>query len=295
MSRSLRRALSAVAVVGVGALLVTPLAASAATKMLIRGTVACSAGQPAVGVWIESSAGGSEWADDQSWQFTTSQPNRSYRYFEETVTSPSSKSKISLHVGCGGTPSRWSKDLWSEGFPVGSTGRVINVACDYAKRSRTVGACKQAPKGSDAGVNPYASTSKYCTGGAVYRWYKATGYWPLVNRSKSYSEPKDGTSPGDAKWIDDNAASRGFRVSKIPHIRSMVVFNNRSKWGHVGWVTRIYRSSGRVYFDYIDRNGGNRWINASLGQTNDYGRDVTRKGQAWDSSQRFVVARVYPK
>lgn len=289
MSRFSSRSIFGIAAVAAVALLVTPMTASAATSMLIRGTVTCSGSQPAVGVWIESSAGGSEWANDQSWLFSTASPNKSYRYFEETVSSRSSKSTISLHVGCGGTPSKWTKDLWSKGFPVGSAGRVINVACDYSKPSRKTGACTEAPVGRDAKVNPYNETSDYCTGGAVYQWYKATGYWPYLSRRS------DGSGSGDARYMDDNAVSNRFRVSTVPHLRSIVVFNNATPpFGHVGWVTRIYRVSGRIYFDMIDRNGG-RLINASQGITDAFGKDVLRKGKLWDSSQRFIVARAYPR
>ncbi len=287
MSRlSLRFGPGLAALIAMG-LLILPVSASAATNMLVRGTVACSGGQPAVGVWIESSAGGSEWANDQSWQYSSVSPNRSYRYFEETVTSPASRTSISLHVGCGGTSLKWGKDLWSAKYPVGSSGRVINVACDYSKASRATGACTQAPIGRNAGSNPYVGTAKYCTGGAVYQWYVATGYWPYVHRKR------DGSGSGDAKWMDDNAVSNGFRVSSVPHLRAMVVFNNRSAWGHVGWVTKIYRIGSTVYFDYVDRNGAGPVDREGRGP--DYGIDRTRIRQVWDSSQRFIVAPAYPK
>lgn len=281
------RVIAAVAISLAAGAFVSPTAATASTSMLVRGTVSCSGGQPAVGVWIESSAGGSEWADDKSWQYSKSSPNWSYRYFEEKVSSPATTTKISLHVGCGGKPSKWGKDLWAYDYPVTAKGRVINVACDYGKRSRVKGACKQAPVGRDAGSNPYKGYEGYCTGGAVYRWYKATGYWPYLHRKR------DGTGSGDAKWMDDNATSNGFRVRKVPHVRSIVVFNNRSTWGHVGWVTKVYRVGSTIYFDYIDRNGSGP-VDAT-GKGPDFGVDKTRKNQPWDSSQRFIVARVYPK
>lgn len=275
-------------------LLAAPLSASAATSMLIRGTVACSGGQPAVGVWIESSAGGSEWANDQSWQYSSSPPNRSYRYFEETVTSPSSRSTISLHVGCGGEPSKWSKDLWSTGILVGSKGRDINLVCDYAKPQRKAGACTAPPKGTPATTKPYSrepgegrypgDTTGHCTGGAVYQWYKATGYWPYINRGV----PE--LNVGHAKYMDDHARQNKFRVTPVPHVRSLVVFNTQGTFGHVGWVTKVYRKSGKIVFDYVDRNGSPEWVNKSLAITRDFGKDKTRTGKAWDSTQSFILA-----
>lgn len=273
-------------------LLAAPLSASAATSMLIKGTVACSGGQRAVGVWIESSAGGSEWADDQSWQYSSTSPNRSYRYFEETVTSPSSRSSISLHVGCGGEPSRWTKDLWSAGIVVGSKGRDINVVCDYNKPQRKAGACTTPPVGTAATTKPYprasgegrypGDTSGYCTGGAVYQWYKATGYWPYVNRGAP------GLNVGHAKYMDDHARANRFRLSTVPQVRSLVVFNAQGSFGHVGWVTKVYRKSGKVVFEYVDRNGdpdpdGN-------GITAAFGKDKARPAKAWDSTQTFILA-----
>lgn len=275
-------------------LLAAPLSASAATNMLIRGTVACSGGQPAVGVWIESSAGGSEWADDQSWQYSSSSPNRSYRYFEETVTSPSSRSTISLHVGCGGVPSKWSKDLWSAGILVGSKGRDINLLCDYGKPQRKAGACTVPPEGIAAKTRPYprepgearypGDTTGHCTGGAVYQWYKATGYWPFINRGV----PE--LNVGHAKYMDDHARVNKFRVATVPQVRSLVVFNTQGTHGHVGWVTKVYRKSGKVVFDYVDRNGSSEWANKSLAITKDFGKDKTRPGKAWDSNQSFILA-----
>lgn len=242
--------------------------AGAATAMLVRGTVRCSSGQPAVGVWVQSSRDGSGFATT-SWQF----PNAGgYRYFQRTVSSSTSTSTISIHVGCGGSPASWAKDLYSPNYTVGSSGRTINLACSSGAATHTV-ACKSAPKGPTVTYNMGAPG--YCTWGAYDKWKASTGYYPKIG--------------GDAIAMDDNALKNGFYVWGVPHVRSMVVFN-RGTYGHVGWVTSVYKNSkGQVAFDYWDMNGGTL-IPGTDAKTTDFGRFVKRTGKVWDSTQRFILA-----
>jgi hypothetical protein len=281
-TRGARTARASLAVLMIATCCMTASAATAAaaTKMVVRGTVSCSQGKAPVAIWIASSGGGSGLVGkDWIWRFASKGANGSYAYFEKTITSSTSKSTINVHVGCGGKASAWGKDLWSADYKgVGSKGRTINLACDYAKKPYVKGACTSAPKGISLGTNPksnpYNSTIGYCTGGAVQFWFDSAKYWPKVNRSV-----KNTKRMGDAKLMDDNARDNGFRVLPVPTVRSMVVFNKQGSQGHVGWVTKVYKKSGKPVFDYKDRNGGDG-----------LGIDRMRYGKAWDSTQAFIVA-----
>ena len=241
--------------------------ALADTNMLVRGTVRCSNGQAAVGVWIASSGGDSKFAP--SWAY----PGQGgYRYFETTIKSKSAKSKISVHAGCGGTAKSWTKDLYSAEVSVNKNGKVLNLACNSKAKTRTV-ACVSAPRGPVRADN--GGFAGYCTWGAKQKWRDSTGDYPNIN--------------GDAKDMDEDALRKKFYVWTIPHVRSMVVFNNMSKWGHIGWVTRVYLNKKKqVLFDYWDMNGGTN--SDSEGRTTDFNKFVKRTGRLWDNSQRFILA-----
>jgi surface antigen len=242
-------------------------AAPGATNLLVTGVARCSGGKTGVGVYVVSSSGGSKWAD--SWTMP-GQP--SYQWYSATIASPTTSSTISLHVGCGGSRSAWEKDLYSAGFSVGSKGRTINLACDTTKATRTI-ACSTPRRGPEASKN--LGSAGYCTWGAYEKWKESTGYYPDIG--------------GHAIQMDDNAQSKGFYVWPVPHARAMVVFN-RNTYGHVGWVTRVYKNSaGQVAFDYWDMNGGSI-VDAAAAKTTDFNRFVLRTGKVWDSTQRFILA-----
>ena len=167
--------------------------------------------------------------------------------------------------------SSWEKDLYSPTFTAGSAGRTVNVACDTTKATRTI-ACAFPPKGPVASGN--LGEPGYCTWGAYAKWRTATGYYPNIG--------------GNAIQMDNNALAKGFRVWAVPHARAMVVFN-RNTFGHVGWVTKVYKNSaGKVVFDFWDMNGGAD--PDGDGVTPDFNKFVKRVGKVWDSTQRFILA-----
>lgn len=71
-----------------------------------------------------------------------------------------------------------------------------------------------------------------------------------------------GTSALD--WAT-NAGNQGFRMSGVPHTRSIVVWpanqGINSSLGHVAWVTRVWVSGGATYFRVREMNwsGWNVW------------------------------------
>lgn len=249
----------------------TEVMASATTAMVVRGTVRCSNSQPAVGVWIQAAEGGGWWPAT-SWQYPGA---GGYRYFEQTITSSSSTRTVALHVGCGGTSKTWAKNLHSTNYTVSASGRVLNVACTSTAATNSV-ACKSAPKGPTTTGN--LGDAGYCTAGAYTKWKEATGYWPNIG--------------GNANQMDNRAAANGFSVWNTPHVRAMVVFNTPdSRYGHVGWVTKVYKdSTGKVRFDYWDMNGGKLLPNTDS-KTTDFNKFVKRLNKAWDPAiQAFILA-----
>lgn len=73
--------------------------AHAATSVSFRGTVECQNGNSVVGIWVESSGGGSRFTDT----LTRYPGNGSVAYYTVKLSSSATTPKISLHVGCGGT------------------------------------------------------------------------------------------------------------------------------------------------------------------------------------------------
>jgi hypothetical protein len=97
---------------GLGLLATAPARASTAT-ITISGSVSCARfinGVGLVGVWVNSTGGGSGWA---SWSGNTSSLSSSYsRTFSTNIPT-----RVSLHVGCGGSKSSWATDNWTPVTP----------------------------------------------------------------------------------------------------------------------------------------------------------------------------------
>ena len=70
----------------------------------ISGHVYCTDGQAVEGVWVAANSGGSGWA---SWGVAGS---TDYAWFSYTLPNGGS---YSVHVGCGGSPSRWNTANYS--------------------------------------------------------------------------------------------------------------------------------------------------------------------------------------
>ena len=100
--------------------------ASAATA--VSGEVMCVSQAPVVGVWIAASNGGSGWA-----YWTASGTNYNARYFYSLPKGGS----YSVHVGCGGTPSRWGADIRSSY----RSGSYNSFVCIDVRRQSHYGEC----------------------------------------------------------------------------------------------------------------------------------------------------------
>lgn len=103
--------------------------ANAIASRQISGTVRCLGGGKVVGVWVESSAGSSGWANFKlidGFEY----PNKSLAYYWHTLTI-SGSSNVSLHIGCGGDSTSWGSDNWTPTFIVNAS-RPWNTTCSEA-------------------------------------------------------------------------------------------------------------------------------------------------------------------
>lgn len=243
----------------------TAIPAFAATRT-VSGSVYCTNGQAVTGIWVESSAGGSRWAN--WWHFPGLKTNA---YYSVPLSFSASSSKVSLHVGCGGTPSKWWSTKLTPTFTVVGS-RTINAGCTATTAGRST-SCTFPPKGLTTSANQGAAG--YCTWGAYEKWRATTGYYPNIG--------------GHANRMDDNAKVNKWRVTTMPAKRAMIVFNTAG-YGHVGWVTGISKDSlGRVVIHYTDMNGGTLIPNTDS-RTTDFNRFVART-TLWNSSvHRFIHA-----
>lgn len=244
-----------------------PTGSAQAASPSLWGVVTCSGGRAVQGVWVQSSAGGSRWAD--WWAL----PGRSSSaHFSTQLSFSGSSSKVELHVGCGtnSNGSWWSTNLTPAVTITGA--KIMNAVC--AERAGRATTCSYAPTGKAAATN--GGDAGYCTYGAYEQWKTATGYYPTIG--------------GNAGLMDDNAITRGLRVTDVPQPKSMIVFNTGG-FGHVGWVTAIRKVGNTVAIDYTDMNGG-AWVDKAKGITTDFNKFVART-VTWDPKvQRFIVAPV---
>lgn len=244
--------------------------ATAATTYSIRGTVVCPSGLPVVGVWMQSSGGGSGFA---SW---TRYPGRSHVARYSRTFSTNLSSGIYLNVGCGGSTSAWSTSNRTPSKTV-SSGRILfmNARCNTSTRTcafpplenNTPAAPSTNPFYDSTRSDPRRDGTGWCTYRAAAFWQTMTGRYPNWR--------------GDAGYWDNNAAATGWRVEGVPFPDSIAVWQpgTASSFGHVGYVADVRVSSGRLEMKIYDRN----WD----------GRGGDRNG-AWvpftDSSMRFIVA-----
>jgi surface antigen len=260
----------ALALLAPGLALISPSPAAATTRT-VSGTVICPSGQAVQGVWVQSSTGGSRFA---TWFGFPKLTNAAY--YSAPIAFSGSSTSIELRVGCGGDAAQWRATEDSKPAALGSANRVLNVSCSspsargYGNRD----SCTWAPKGSTAGGNQ--GDAGFCTWGALHQWRLATGYYPNF-------------APADAIDFDERAQQRGYRVTRAPSRRSIVVFNTGT-FGHVGWVTNVRRVSGKIYVDYIDMNGG-PWVNAAEGITTDFD-EFKNRTREWTAAVnwRFIQA-----
>jgi surface antigen len=191
------------------------VAASAASSVTISGVVHCNTGA-VVGVWVQSSGGGSKFA---SWKRLASSASDSTYSANVSTNLPSN---IQLHVGCGGSTSAWGSSNNSPYRPVNGSS-TINAFCTGQ------GSCSFATKGATTSRN--LGYHLQCTEGALNNWHAYTGYWP------SWS--------GNAAQWSTTAAQNGYTVTTVPMAKSIVVFPGTASnpAGHVAWVNSLTQNS----------------------------------------------------
>lgn len=213
--------------------------AAAASAVAIRGTVACPSGMPVVGVWVESSGGGSGFA---GW---TAYPGASTIARFARSFSAALPTTVYLNVGCGREPSNWGSSSRTPSATIASAATLhYNVECS------SVGSCavfrndnNDPPSPSS---NPTADSSQ-CT-------YRASDFFKVMtNRQRNWR--------GDAHAWDTAAASVGWTVRSWPRPDSLVVWQPNmggahATLGHVGYVADTRVSSGKLQMKIYDRNWG---------------------------------------
>lgn len=231
-----------------GAGVVTGQPASAAVAIELRGVVSCDAG-PVVGIWANSSGGGSSWVTNRQ-----AFPNRSEVNVYHAIITTNLPTIVRLDVGCGGTPAAWGSNNHSPNLSIGGMGYTsLNLWC------HNNGACNWAANGSGSAPSPSfnpASGVCWCTWRAADFWKQMTGRYPNWG--------------GDAGYWDDNAAARGWTVSApnpSPAARPRSLFitqpTARNSAGHVGFVrdVRIYNGATQILIS--DRNSDGSCLNGT--------------------------------
>lgn len=219
----------------------TPTVASAATTRTITGVVTCANGNAVVGIWVHSTGGGSGWAS-----FTKFAGQSNSAYFTKSLKSSGSSTTVKLDVGCGGTAKKW----WSNNSTPNATvkgNRVLNTQCSEKAGKGT--RCTWPPKGVTVPNNRGAA--KNCTWGALNWWKGTTGYYPAT--------------AGNAGNWDNYMPGQGWRISRVPAVRSFVIFeaSTHPTVGHVGWVIGV-KHVGSGQFDVTMKEMN---VNGELGST----------------------------
>jgi surface antigen len=191
-----------------------------------------------VGVWVQSSGGGSKWA---SFSRVAGAPHKANYSATLSTAVPTN---VQLHVGCGyksgSTVDWWSNNRTNNTRIGGSVTR--NAVCAEAAGTGT--RCDWIP----AGTNPYPSGQ--CTWGMADKWGKQTGAYP-------------NWALADAKYWGGNAKVKGWTVSSVPRVRSIVVIQpgawplSSASEGHVAWVTGLNKNTAGqvVSLNIVDMNG----------------------------------------
>jgi surface antigen len=252
--------------------LVLPAPAEAATyKVSIKGTVICDSSSDAVqGVWVANANGSSGWA---RWWAYPSRTNAGY--YAITVTANRADPSIRLDIGCGrASTGKWRRTLLTPDFRT-RNGYTENRRCigtkTAAERARV---CAPSPAGKSERSN--SALKGQCTWGVKEKWKAWTGHYPQL--------------VGNASNYDDDAKRKGFYVSSVPHVGSIVVYNDGSSYGHVGWVTAVRKTKSKVFYDSVDMNYG-AWVDESKSVTTGFNKFTTRTNLAWNPSvQAFIVA-----
>jgi hypothetical protein len=113
-------------VIQIAALVMTAASASAATHS-ISGSVACENGGTVTGVWVQSSAGGSRWAD-----YSRRSGAPWIANYSTSITVSASATNVELHIGCGGSTTTWGSSNKTSATSV-SGSRVFSARCNDVK------------------------------------------------------------------------------------------------------------------------------------------------------------------
>ncbi len=242
-----RLAVATMLATGVLAFAKPPVAS--ATTLTLSGAAVCTSGRSVVGIWVESSAGGSGWAG-----FTPA-PSKPYvAYYSKSVAFSAASSSVTVTVGCGGSPASWASSSRSGAMTLSST-HIYNTWCTDPSTGN--GSCQgpSVPNGQTRNVFP----SGQCTWGAAEMWRKATGKYPAW--------VGDGNGSANAKYWNDLAKSLGYRVTTVPMKRSIWVRESGGGGaGHVGWVYDVWVSGGQTYFKvrHMNANWDGQWSDSTI-------------------------------
>ena len=237
----------------------TPGPASAAGTVTVRGTVVCNSGRPVVGVWVNSSGGGSGLS-----KFTPMPGKSNVAWYTRTLSFSTAATALELRVGCGGSASSWTSKSIAASRTV-ATNFIHNTWCNDPTSGTAYGNCYTGTLPNGRSYNWFDGGQ--CTWGAAEIWNRATGKYP------SWS--------GDARNWAINARAQGFLISTVPHARSLIVVppyvGTSSSLGHVAWVTDVWVSSGTLWMRIREMNRTGLWQWST--------RDVP-----YDSRYRWIVA-----
>lgn len=251
-----RKVLAILFAIIAGTVVLAPSASAAPTVLPVSGVVKCVDGQQVVGVYVESSNGGRNFAG-----FTRFPTDQSAAIYSISLPSNSGKTDISLNVGCGlkpGTTNQWAtsnrtptktvhlratEPIWMNAdCRVGGTTR-----CDWPNQP---GLWANAQAGANpAPGSPPGTSGHWCTWGAANRWREMTDVWP--------------TWGGDAVVWGPNASAQGYTVwTDLPRLGAIVTVPSSDSAGHVGQVRGIRFSGDQIIMSWWDVNGrvpGGEW------------------------------------
>lgn len=188
-----------------------------------------------VGVWVQSTGGGSRFAKREPATGASTMSTYSARV---------NSGAVELHVGCGGKEANWASDQWTPRITV-SKSRAVNAICKGRAGTfrRVTCAFPAKPNRTAPTTNGFAKDN--CTKYAADKWRAATGRFPSWR--------------GNALAWNENAAAHSWTVVSTPAPRSVVVFEpgvqgSHPKYGHVAWVESVRRRSDGWYLSVTEMN-----------------------------------------
>jgi uncharacterized protein YraI/surface antigen len=197
----------------------------------ISGTVECNSGA-VVGIWIQSSGGGSGFAGWTPLALTARAATYSRTFTTKTPTN------IQLRVGCGGTKAAWGSTNYAPTRTVSSS-HVFNTWCTVASKT-----CAAPATGKTTTSNMGAAGN--CTWEALKLFHDYEGWasnkWP-------YFLPSDAGA-----WASSAAkASPPWSVRAVPAAKAILVF--APSQNHVAWVNSISANGSQLNITEMNHLG----------------------------------------